>query len=68
MVLLDNEIDLTIIVNNLPGADLCFASDDQVEWKWEKEFNACLTEIQSEKYTELRLWNYSYFRSIDKTE
>ena len=55
MVLLDNEIDLTIIVNNLPGADLCFASDDQVEWKWEKEFNTCLTEIQSEKYTELRL-------------
>lgn len=55
MVLLDNEIDLTIIVNNLPTADLCFASDDQVEWKWDKEFNACLADIQKEKYNELRL-------------
>ena len=55
MVLLDNEIDLTVIVNNLPTAELCFAADDQVEWKLEREFTACLTEIQNDAYKELKL-------------
>ena len=55
MVLLDNEIDLAVIVNNLPIAELCFAADDQVEWKLEREFNACLTEIQNDAYKELKL-------------